>query len=143
MDTPEPPGPQPASGRGRSPGSKLTQFQRGHPGRPKVPPPERVEGSFDRLGAMRHVLLNPPSTDRSEGEKACRVWLKKSPGPFMEVLDRLEREAEAAARVETAATEKALGSEQPLAPDESDREVEAAIVRLLERCAEAAELPRG
>jgi hypothetical protein len=95
-----------------------------------------VVAGFDQLKAMHHVLTNPASMDELEGEKACRAWLRKSPGQFMEALDRLEREAKAADQEECATTEK------PLELTESDEELRQMIVELLERHAKAARLPR-
>src|SRR5262245_11933642 len=136
MEAPEPSLVPPSSRRGRSPGSKATQFQPGHPGRRKPPQSERVAAGFDRLAAMRHVLSNPASTDATEGEKACRVWLRKSPGQFMEALDRLEGGPKATTKDECAT------SEQPLVPTESDMELRRMIVELLDRHEKAARLPR-
>lgn len=88
----------------------------------------RVEpGEFDRLAAMRHVLANAANTDRTPGEKACRAWLEKSPGQFMEAFDRLEADAKKQAAGEVAAEEEFVE------PTESDVELERSINELLAR----------
>jgi hypothetical protein len=93
----------------------------------------REEREFDRLAAMRHVLTNKPSTDVSEGEKACRAWLEKSPGPFMEVYDRLETEAK-----KQAAGVGGGEEDDALEPTETDVELATQINELLARHRERA-----
>jgi len=82
---------------------------------------------FDRLAAMRHVLGNPPETDQSEGERACREWLKKSPGQFMSTLDELEKKA---ANPETPVNEEL---EKTVEETQTDEELKQAINELIAR----------
>lgn len=91
------------------------------------PPVVKVPGEFDRLTAMRHVLANPPSADRTPGQKWCRQWMEKSPGPFGDAYDRLEAEAKRAAAGENA------GEEEVLEPTESDEELSQAITELIQK----------
>ncbi len=74
---------------------------------------------------MRHVLGNVPETDVTPGEKACRAWLEKSPGPFMEAFDKLE----AAGR----AIPVERPGEEPLDESETDEEMKAAIRALIQK----------
>ena len=96
-------------------------------------PPKRIEDvEFDRLKAMKHVLGNPASTDETAGERACREWLGKNPGQFMEVFDRLEAEAK-----KQVAGEK-VQEEEALEPTQSDEELTELVNELLTKHAERA-----
>jgi hypothetical protein len=95
-------------------------------------PPEVVDPAttkFDRLPAMRFVLLNPEACDTTEGHKWCRAWLEKAPAQFMAAYDELERAEE---------SRKALPGDRPVTATESDRETRELLDRLLERHAESA-----
>lgn len=119
--------------RGRSEGSKRTQFKPGHGPRTPKPKPERVEGEFDRLKTMRYVLNNPASLDQTAGEKAMRAFLIKSPGAFMETLDRLANDEADAAEVATEAS---------VERSETDEELHLVLDGLIARALEkAARLP--
>lgn len=89
--------------------------------------PERVEDKeFDRLKAMRHVLSNPASKDHTAGEHACRAWLEKAPGPFMETYDKLEAQAKRDARID-------VGEEDEVEPTEDDEALRNQINELLSK----------
>lgn len=102
-------------------------------------PAQAVEGEFDRLKAMRWVLNNPPALDAQGGQgvKACRAWLEKAPGPFMEKYDELERAAKVA---------DVPATEPPVDETESDEELRRQIHELLARfestSAQGAQPPR-
>lgn len=81
-------------------------------------------GEFDRLKAMRHCLANPPSSDKTAGEKACRAWLEKAPGPFMETYDKLEAQAKRDAKID-------VGEEEEVEPTEDDDALRDQINELL------------
>lgn len=62
---------------------------------PSAPLPADVvpeDVPFGQLGAMRYVLNNRRSRDRTNGHKVCRKWLESNPSEFMRVYERLERE---------------------------------------------------
>lgn len=98
----------------------------------KQMPVVKEPGEFDRLTAMRHVLANPASADKTPGQKWCRQWMEKSPGPFGDAYDRLELEAKKAAAGKNAAEEEVLE------PTESDEELAQAIKELIQK-----HLPKG
>lgn len=90
-------------------------------------PPERVEDKeFDRLKAMRHVLSNQASKDHTAGEHACRAWLEKAPGPFMETYDKLEAQAKRDARID-------VGEDDEVEPTEDDEALRNQINELLSK----------
>lgn len=98
--------------------------------RPALPEPvDPATTKFDRLLAMRFVVLNPKAQDQNEGHKLCREWLEKRPAEFMARLDALEAEEEERQRAKNA-------SEEPAEEFESDRETRELLDRLLERYAE-------
>lgn len=111
---------------GLSDGSKSTQFKPGNQAAKKGAIP-RVEADFDMLAAMRHVLVNPESTDKTAGEKAIREWLKKAPAAFMQEKQRLETESGPADKPAETDAEDAVEE------TEDDEEVRLQIEELLKK----------
>jgi hypothetical protein len=79
-------------GRGRSPGSRRTQF-----GAEGVVPPKRLvalsEECEGMLAVMEHVLSKPPSGDTTYQQKQYRKWLRDSRATFMARRAELEKAA--------------------------------------------------
>jgi rubrerythrin len=88
-------GEQKVNGRGRSPGSRLTQF--GSPERAARLKNLSTE-SHGELEVMRHVSSTPPSADTTYQQKHFRRWLHKDVVGFMEMRARLELQAARKAR---------------------------------------------
>lgn len=82
-------------GRGKTEGSKTTQFKPGHPGRKhggrKPRPPSQL------LRDMRFVYGQDESKDRTPGQKHCRQILKEDANRFFAQLAKLESSHEAGA----------------------------------------------
>jgi hypothetical protein len=80
------------TGRGRSAGSRATQFQPGHKGfkrRERRGP----AGTPQLLLDMRAVYEQEADKDKSPGQRAIRALLEKSPVQFVTQLARLEEAA--------------------------------------------------
>lgn len=107
-------------GRGRSPGSRTTQFGQSGAPRPQEPPPAvpPPEGVPQQLADMRHVAERPSREDCTPGHRTCRKWLRSDLPGFMRAKSQLEaklvaqrpaaRSAPDAAEEHDAGTERAL-----------------------------------
>jgi hypothetical protein len=76
--------------RGKSEGSRKTQFRPGHPGR-KGGGRVKEEGPSRLLRDYRRVYEQDESKDRTPGQKALRQLLKESPRDFLSQLSSLEK----------------------------------------------------
>src|SRR5262245_35022981 len=96
-------------GRGRSPGSRRTQFASGHrPHRATLegPPQETpTDGVPLLLTVMRWVLDHPKGEDRTEYQKHVRAWLKEDHKGFFSRYAELEKAALGARNAEGAPTD--------------------------------------
>jgi hypothetical protein len=82
-------------GRGKSPGSRRTQFA---PGRAPRVKRELSEGSQGLYAAMQHVCTHPSSADTTHEQANVRRWLRKDPAGFMRMRAQLELAASRKAR---------------------------------------------
>lgn len=82
-------------GRGRSPGSRQTQF-----GNVERQERRAADGDvasvtgpigFDLLSSMRHVFRRPASQDKSQEQRECRKWLRSDRKGFMTKLADLSK----------------------------------------------------
>jgi hypothetical protein len=121
METPEK---SASAGRGRSPGSRRTQFQPGHSRHENGEVPSALSVESDQLADMRHVYANPANLDTTHAQKTCRKWMNSNLKDFMAVKSRLEDAA--LQRSGSAATLKP--SSDAVEPDETSERV----MRLLE-----------
>lgn len=79
-------------GRGRSPGSRATQFGQAEAPRPQEEPPPTAppDGVPQQLLDMRHVTERPSREDRTPGQRTCRKWLRTDVSGFMRAKSQLE-----------------------------------------------------
>ncbi len=108
------------SRRGRSEGSKRTQFKAGQPRAAPIPIPvqDSAVQDFDRLAAMRRALAGQAAT---EAEKALKAMLKRSPDKFFDTYDRLEAEDKAAKAAATALASGHDAADAAEADDSNER----------------------
>jgi hypothetical protein len=87
METPEK---SASAGRGRSPGSRRTQFQPGHSRQENGQAPSALPVESDQLADMRHVFANPATMDTTHAQRVCRKWMTRNLKEFMAAKTKLE-----------------------------------------------------
>ncbi len=116
-------------GRGKSPGSRTTQFGAGNDGnvatRRAKAEAEAAKPVPRLLRDMRHVYDRPKEKDKTPGHTLCRKWLNDDPKGFLTHLNRLERAY--------AVGQEKVSREKPREAKAEDVGEEKAL-ELLERC---------
>ena len=122
----------PHIGTGNGTGSKATQFKpgwKGGPGRPCASKNEEPARQMNPLEDMLHVYTNPPSKDKTPGQKGCRQFREKNYKGFIALLMKHMKLAEVTRS--DAAAAATPGSEETHAIVEKEERVETLIEQLL------------